>query len=299
MIIFNSKTILENITTNKSIIIFTVFLVVLLWGINFVVLKVALLEFNTYELVFYRLLATAIILSPFIKKTDRRDFIFLFLSAMALFLGHFIFLFLAIENTKNIASISLVLQLHIPFSLVLSWIFFQDTFNKIKTIGLIISFCGMIMLFYTPSMFDNITALFYGLVSAFSLGIYSIFVKKIKHISSFGIIAYIALISTPIAYIFMLINGDSFLDFLDIKNTSSWLSFLFATFGVSIIAHGLWAWLVKHQDISFITPFILLVPIVSTFFAWVMFDEILTVDFAITASIVVFGLLLVVLSKKK
>lgn len=288
----------DNLTTNKPLIIIAIFAVISLWGANFVVLKVALLEFNAYELLFYRIFVTAIILSPFIKKPDKRDFLFLLLSALALVIGHFIFLFLALKYTNNIASISLVTQLHVPFSLILSWIFFKDSFSKMQTMGLIISFIGIIILFYTPSMFDNIMPLFFGLISAFSLGVYAIFVKKIKHISSIGIIAYIALMSTPIAYIIMLINGDGFLDFLDIEKTSSWLSFLFATFGVSIIAHSLWAWLVKHQDISFISPFILLVPMVSVFFAWIIFDEVLTMDFAITSIIVIFGLLLIFLNKK-
>jgi len=288
---------LNDLTKNKPLILVAIFTVISLWGMNFVVLKIAFKEFNSYELLFYRILLIAIVLSPFIKKITKEDFLFLFLSAMALVLGHFVFLFLALEYTHNIASISLILQLHVPFSLILSWIFFNDKFSKMKTLGLAIAFFGIIMLFYTPSMFDNIVPLLFGLISAFSLGVYAICVKKIKHIHSLGIIAYIALIATPFAYVLLLINGDGFLDFLDIKETSSWLSFLFATFGVSLIAHGLWAWLVKHQDISFISPFILLVPVVSVFFAWVVFDEVLTIDFAITSIIVIFGLLLVFLNK--
>jgi O-acetylserine/cysteine efflux transporter len=294
----SKKKFFNKLHKNKVVVLLAIFLVVLLWGANFAIVKVAMVEFSAYELLFSRLFLASIILLPFVARVQKEDFLYLVVCALLLVAGHFLFLFLAINATTNISAVSLVLQLSVPFSLILSWILLKDALSLQKIIGLIIAFGGIILLFYSPSMFDNLIPLLLAMFSAFTIGLYFIFVKKIKSLSSLGLIAYISLISLPMTYTFMLINGDSISHILSIELTNSWLAFLYAAIGGAILGHGIWAWLARHQEISFISPFLLLIPLVTVVVSWVLFDEVITIDFIITGTIVVFGLFFVFISKK-
>ena len=64
------------------------------------------------------------------------------------------------------------------------------------------------------------------------------------------------------------------------------------------MGHGLWAWLVKHQSISLITPFLLLVPILAVALSAVFLNEIITFEFLLTSGIIIFGIFLVFMAKK-
>ncbi len=290
---------MQTIHLNKPLVLLAILSVVLIWGANFTILKVALNDFNPYELLFARLFLVSITLSPFISKIQKQEIKYILLCSLLLIGGHFMLLYLALEISTNVSAIALMLQLSVPFSLILASMFFKDHLTYTQSIGLIIAFVGIILLFYSPSMFNNITALMLGLLSAFCLGLYFIFSKKIKHLSPLEIIAYMSITALPLAYIAMILNDGSISHIMSIKPLSSWVSLLYATFLGTMLAHTIWAWLVRHQELSFISPFLLLIPLTTVGFSWVIVGEIITLDFIITATIVVAGLFLVFISRRR
>lgn len=283
---------------NKIFVLFCVLCVVLLWSGNFIFIKFVLKEFDIFTALFYRLLLVFLLLFPFVKKPEKKDFLFLILTSVVLVPGHYGLLFLSLKYTQSVGAISVVLQLAIPFSILLSWIIFADSPGKMRLAGLSIAFIGIIAMFYEPSSFENITALLIATASAFCLGIYFILVKKLKNLSSLSIIAYTSLFGLPFLYILMIFNNESIYSILEVRNKISWFSFFYTVIAGSILGHGLWAWLVKWQNISLISPFLLLVPMLAVFLSSIVFKESITIEFLLTASIIIFGILIVFMAKK-
>lgn len=283
---------------NRTFVLFCVLCVVLLWSGNFIFIKFVLKEFDVFTALFYRLLLVFLILFPFVKKPEKKDFLFLLLTSIVLVPGHYGLLFLSLKHTQSVGAISVVIQLAIPFSILLSWIIFADSPGKMRLTGLSIAFVGIIAMFYEPSSFKNITALLIGTASAFCLGLYFILVKKLKNLSSLSIITYTSLFGLPFLYIIMLFNDESLFSILEIKDKMSWFSFLYTVIAGSILGHGLWAWLVKWQSISLISPFLLSVPMFAVFLSAIVFKETITIEFLLTASIIILGIFLVFMAKK-
>lgn len=283
---------------NRTFVLFCVLCVVLLWSGNFIFIKFVLKEFDVFTALFYRLLLVFLILFPFVKKPEKKDFLFLLLTSIVLVPGHYGLLFLSLKHTQSVGAISLVIQLAIPFSILLSWIIFADSPGKMRLTGLSIAFVGIIAMFYEPSSFKNITALLIGTASAFCLGLYFILVKKLKNLSSLSLITYTSLLGLPFLYIIMLFNDESLFSILEIKDKMSWFSFLYTVIAGSILGHGLWAWLVKWQSISLISPFLLSVPMFAVFLSSIIFKETITIEFLLTASIIILGIFLVFMAKK-
>lgn len=281
-------------------VLFLVLFVILIWSVNFIAISYLVKEVEPYTALTFRFIAVSIILMPFLlKKQTIKDFIYLVLSSLALGPGHFGLLFMSIEYTKSLSGISILIQLAIPFSIILSWLLFKDKVSKLRLFGLIIAFIGMFFLLYNPDLLSSRKAFFIATASALCMGIYFILVKKIKNTSAFGIIAWTSFLSIPMMYVFMFLNNQSMNDFYNIELNTTIYSFFYVVIGSSILGHGIWAYLLKIEDISFLTPFLLLVPLFTSILSIVIFDEYLSIGFIISGTLLVFGVFLVFVSKNK
>ncbi len=287
-----------NLKNNKIFVLFCTISVVFLWSGNFIFIKFVLNEFDVYTALFYRLLLVFLILFPFVRKPKNKDLLFLLITTIVLVPGHYGLLFLSLKYTQSVGAISVVIQLAIPFSILLSWFLFADSPGKLRLSGLSIAFVGILIMFYKPSALNNITALLIACASAFCLGLYFVLIKKLKDLSSLSIIAYTSLFGLPFLYMLMIYNDESLLSILQIKNNISWFSFFYTVIAGSILGHGIWAWLVKWQNISFISPFLLLVPMIAVYLSALVFSENITIKFLMISSVIIFGIFLVFIAKK-
>lgn len=283
---------------NKWVIALSLLTVVVLWGANFIFIKLQLVDFTVFTALFFRMLFVAVILLPFVKRPNNKEFGVLLLTSLMLVPGHFGFLFLSLLNTTSVASMSVVIQVSIPFSVLLAWLLYNENPGRIRILGLAISFAGVVALFYDPAMFDNYLALGLVTISALCLGCYYVLVKKVTSLSPIGVIAYTSLIGSPFLLSFALLQGEDIGAFFEVTSSTSWVAFCFTVVGGSLIGHSAWAWLAKHQDISLISPFLLLVPVVASALSAVVFKETLSLAFIISASVILFGLLLVMVGKR-
>lgn len=284
---------------NKIFVLTMILFVVLLWAGNFISISFLVNEVDVFTALTLRLALVALVLSPFLlKPPSKSDFIYLLICTFVLVPGHFGFLFLSILHTKSVGGISVLIQLSIPFSILLSWIIFKDKPNKLRITGLVIAFIGIIFLLYDPSLFNSRNAFLLAIISAFCLGVYFICVKKLQNIKSMAVIAWTSLLGAPMMYALMLYTNNGIESVLTIENNSTYYAFLYTVIAGSILGHGLWAYLVKTQDISFISPFLLLVPMVAVILSAIILKEEITISFIITSTIIVFGIFLVFISSK-
>ena len=99
-------------------------------------------------------------------------------------------------------------------------------------------------------------------------------------------------------YVLMLLTNNSFDSIFDIQNNITYYSFIYTVIAGSILGHGIWAYLVQTQDISFISPFLLLVPMVAVILSAIVFNEEITLNFIITSVVIIFGIFIVFISSK-
>ncbi|WP_108061774.1 DMT family transporter [Poseidonibacter lekithochrous] len=286
------------ILDNKLYVLPLILFVILIWAGNFVSISYIVKEMDVFTALTLRLAMVAILLFPFLRRLpNQSDFLVLFLATTAIVPGHFGLLFLSILNTKSVGGISVLIQLSIPFSILFAWLLFKDRPSNLRIVGLLIAFTGIVFLLYDPSLLDSRNAFILAIGSAFCLGIYFIIIKKLKNVKSLAVIAWTSLLGSPMMYIFMFYTNNSFSSILEIQNTSTLVAFCYTVIAGSILGHGLWAYLVKTQDISFISPFLLLVPMFAVVLSSIFLNEEITFSFMITSSVIVFGIFLVFISK--
>ena len=289
-----------NSSISPIFVLTLVLFVILIWSVNFIAISYLVKEIDPYTSLTFRFIAVSIILLPFLlKKQTKKDFMYLFFSSIALGPGHFGLLFMSIEYTKSLSGISILIQLSIPFSILLSCILFKERLSKLRLLGLAIAFIGMFFLLYNPDFFSSRKAFFIATASAFCMGIYFILVKKIQKTSNFAIIAWTSFLSIPSMTIFMISSNQTMDVLFNIQYNTTIYAFFYVVIASSILGHGIWAYLLKIEDISFLTPFLLLVPFFTSVLSIVIFDEYVSMSFITSGMILLFGVFLVFISKKK
>ena len=82
-----------------------------------------------------------------------------------------------------------------------------------------------------------------------------------------------------------------------ITSIEVWGGFIYTVIGGSIFGHGLWAWLIKYKNISLISPLLLAVPVLTIALGAVIFNNIITTEFLLITSIIIFGIFLIFIAK--
>ena len=103
-------------------------LVVVIWGLNFVAVKTALATLPPFLLTSLRFAVTALILAPFIRPS-RAQLPAIALLGLLLGVGHFGLMFFGVAG-MDAATAAIVIELSIPFSAILAWVFFGEVLGR-------------------------------------------------------------------------------------------------------------------------------------------------------------------------
>ncbi len=269
--------------------------VVLIWGFNMLAIRVAVTEVPPLMMTTLRFALVSLILLPFapIPRGRIKDIALLSLTFGT---GHFAMLFLGLSMVE-VGPSAIVLQLGVPFSSLLAAVFFQDHLGLKRSLGMILSFGGVTLLFWDPSMTELRSPLLIVMLSAFMWAVANIQIKRIGAIGFAKLNGWMAIFATPQLLIFSLIFEDApFSTFL----SASWLAWeclLFTAIGSSLIAYGLWQHLLRSHDINQVAPLMLAGPVVGVLASVLLLGEQLTLLKLIGGVIALIGVGIIVIRR--
>ncbi|AXF86719.1 putative amino-acid metabolite efflux pump [Ephemeroptericola cinctiostellae] len=120
-------------------------LIVLIWGVNFVAIKIGLQHIPPFALGALRFAAVALPAVFFVAR-PRLPWRWLFAYALCISFGQFAFLFIGMRLGMPAGLASLVLQVSAPFTLIFSAYFFKESVKSHQIIGMLISAVGLVCL---------------------------------------------------------------------------------------------------------------------------------------------------------
>src|SRR5947208_3243097 len=126
----------------------------LLWGYQFVVIKVGVTEFPPLFFLALRFLAIALLLVPFVKKPTRQQFGPV--AAISIFLGGLNFGLFYVGLGLGSGSMSAVAyQLATPFTVLLAWPLLAERPSLTTSAGVLLAFVGVVVLAAEPGLSAN------------------------------------------------------------------------------------------------------------------------------------------------
>lgn len=271
----------------------------ILWGMSYVWTKIVFEYYEPFTTVFLRLLISSLVLILFIfifrkpKKIKKEHFKLFLISAI--FNPFLYFIGESFGLTYVSPTISAVIIATIPvFTPIAAFMFLKEKMNWINVLGLLISFCGIIVMILKKdfSLNADLIGILFLTGAVFAAVIYGILLKKLTvHYSSLTIIAYQntlgAIFFLPL---FLLFEFDTF---IAVKPNFELVSsiVLLAVFASSL-AYILYASTVRHIGISKANIYTNLIPVFTGICSYLILSE--RFDFAKIVGIlfVIFGVAL-------
>ena len=256
---------------------------VAVWGLSFIATKNALVEIKPEVIVFIRQILGILFLATVLLKQKRKfsinireqKWIFV-LSAIACF--HLWIQVTGLQWTTA-SHTGWIIGITPVFMVILGIIFFKEKISSLQTLGIIISFLGLIFL---VSKGDLTTLDFIKnkgdvliISSSVTWSFYSMVNKKVTInlspvLTTFYLFLIVAVIITPFT-----INKENISEVLRLS-VSGWGSILFLGIFCSGIAYTLWAQALNEMSASRVGAFLYIEPFVTFFGAWLLLHEHIT-----------------------
>lgn len=265
------------------------------WGLNLVVTRWVVADAGVPPLFFaaMRFAGIALVLFWFLRPIPK-NLGTLFLIAMGMGAVHFAFLFMGLANAEA-SSVSVVGQLGVPFSTLMSMAFLGEVVGWRRGLGIMLAFAGAILIAVDPNTFQLSFGLLYVVFAALVASGAGILMKRMPSISALQMQAWIGLFSfAPLFAVSGLLESDkdgwgAFIE----GGWLVWAATAFAVLGVSVFGHGGFYSLIKKYDISLLSPLTLMTPVWGVVLSIVLLGEVLTLQLVVGAAISLGGVFVI------
>lgn len=258
-------------------------LVVVVWGLNFVVIKLGLHNMPPLMLAGLRF---ALVAFPAMLVVARPKVPLRLLLGYGLTIsfGQFAFLFCAIKYGMPAGLASLVLQAQAFFTIILGACVFGERLQAKQLAGIALAVFGVLVLAQASLNGQHVALLGFmlTLAAAFSWACGNIFNKKIMQLPSrpsvMSLVVWSALIPViPFMVASLILDGPAIMlqSLVDIDLVTM-LSLVYLAFVATIVGYGIWGTLLGRYETWRVAPLSLLVPVVGMGSAALLLDETLT-----------------------
>jgi O-acetylserine/cysteine efflux transporter len=265
--------------------------VIFIWALNFIVAKVGVAEIPPLFLLALRFGLVAGLLAPFLKPLSGNWKPMLTLSIV---LGglHFGLMFTGLQRV-DAGPAAIAIQLTVPFSAVLAWSVYGERLGALQIIGLVVAFAGVYALSGDPARPSD--PLYFGLVvsGALAWAIANILIKRLVAVPPMVLNAWLAVMAAPqlLAMSALLESGQW--QAIAEAGWRGWGAIVYMAVGASIIAYGLWYYLLGKYEVNRVVPLTLLAPVFAIFLAAGLLDEPLTHTVIVGGGVTILGVAMI------
>ena len=278
-------------------------LVVLAWGINFVVIKWGLDELPPMLLGALRFALVAFPCVLFVRP-PKLPLKWLLAYGVTISFGQFALLFSAMYVGMPAGLASLVLQAQALFTLIFALFFLGERLHLQQVIALLIAAAGLILLGYqSPSSAMTVMGFALTIAAAASWGLGNIVNRKIGLLGSVNLLSLVvwSALIPPLPFLMLsywLEGPEVILSSLSNIGYQTILAVLYLAAIATIFGYSSWAYLLKHYPASQVAPLTLMVPVVGLLSAWLLLGETLSLLQTLGIALVMAGLLVNVFGHK-
>ncbi|MBL8021497.1 MAG: EamA family transporter [Leptospirales bacterium] len=240
--------------------------VTLIWGTNFVVIKVGLGDFPPLMFATLRFVFSAL---PWIGFIKRPNVSWQWLGLYGFCIGgQFGFLFLAIQSSISPGLASLVVQMQVFFTIGLSVFLFNERIRVPAMVGMGLAAMGLGLIAFNIDATVTPVGMALVLLAAFCWGCSNLVVKKasaasIERIDMLGFMVWSSVFAIPPLLILSLVFEGQSLDMQSLQSAHlhSWFALAWQVLGNTLFGYAAWNWLLARHQAATVTPYALMIPI--------------------------------------
>jgi O-acetylserine/cysteine efflux transporter len=251
-----------------------IFLVMMIWGFNFVVVKWGLGLMPPFTFVALRFMVVAAMLLPFIKLPQR----WRALVGLSVTLGilHFSLMFTGMKHV-DASTAAIAVQLQVPFAALLAAYFFKDRIGWRRMLGMLIAFGGVALIAGEPRFANGYLPLALVIAAACVWSFANIQIKKMGDaIDVMALNGWIATLAFPQLLIVALLVEGNPLETVPWDHWGVWGVLAYQSVLVTLIGYGVWYRMMRTFPVNQVMPFTLLIPLFGVMSGILFLEEPLT-----------------------
>lgn len=273
-------------------------LVSLCWGGNYVAARISLDVIPPFLLLLLRFTIVAVLLLPFSKRPQVPWWNLALLSFLLAVL-HFGLMFFSMWYGLSVSGTIVAGQLGVPFSCLLGSIFFNDRLGRWRSLGMLVAFIGVVIIAGSPQITAAFGAFLIGCFASLAWGTANVWMKHIGKVPILPLLAWMSLFAVPQFALLTLLFEQDQLAAIARAGWQQWAAISYTVVFSTLVAYGLWYWLLKHFPVSQVTPFNLLVPVFGLAIAHEFYAEPLTMQFIVGTSLTMLGVAIIIFRRPK
>jgi O-acetylserine/cysteine efflux transporter len=252
-------------------------LVILVWGVNFAVIKVGLAGVPPLLLGALRFMLAAFPALLFFKapKVPLRLYL---VFGLTMSVGQFAFLFSAIHVGMPSGLASLVLQSQSFFTLVLTVLWLRERWQGNQLAGLLLAAGGLVLIGSAHGASMPLLGFLLTVAAAAMWACGNLVSRAVGRYGPMNQLAFVVWASLvpplPLLALSGLIEGpDAIAAALQGFSWASFASVAYLAWAATLFGYGVWTYLLARYPVNRIAPFTLLVPLVGLTTGWIAFGE--------------------------
>lgn len=265
------------------------FIVSIVWGVNFVVMKIGLDHLSPFLFVAMRFAIVFVLMFPWLRIVKGHMWLIL---GVALCLGgvHFAFVIMGLDLAENITSIIIIVQMHVPLTLIMAHFFLREKLSYWRGGGILIAFMGILIISFDPAIMNERIAIIIIFMATLFYSVGSVLMRKLQNVGVFNIQAWTAIFAAPILLCLSLYTETGQIDQIMTMDRVGWSAVFYTAVLSSVVGYGGMNFLLKRHPVTLIAPILLSTPIFATVAAVIVLDESLTPRFLVGAGFTMVGL---------
>ena len=194
---------------------------------------------------------------------------------------------------------ALVVQLEVPFLVIIGAVVFGEKTGLRKWIGIIIAFSGVGMIAGEPKLGAAWLSLLMVAGGAFSWSVGQAMVRGLKDIGGMTVTAWVAVFATPQLFVMSFIFEGNHIATIASADWFVWSAVLYLGLVMTVVGYGMWYTLVRKHPVSLIAPFLLMLPVFSVAGGVLFLGERLTTQVMIGGVVVVAGVAIILFDRPR
>lgn len=245
-----------------------------IWGVNFVIVKIGLNEIPPITLCVLRFFFVSIPLIFFIPK-PKISWKYIISYGLITFALQFIFLFAGIAAGVAPGIAALITQSQVFFAIFFAYIFAHQRIGRWQIMGAIVSFSGIAVISLHHDGNCTLSGLILLLVGAVLWGLGNVISTRLRDINMLSLVIWSSFVAILPTFAAALIFESPLQIILHPQQLHglSFLSLAYITLLSTHFGYTSWSWLCSRYPIAIITPFALLSPIIAVCCSSLLFHE--------------------------
>ena len=203
-------------------------------------------------------------------------------------------------NIIDASSAVLLVQLEVPFGILIAFFLLKEIPSIKNIIGLVIAFFGVFILTGAPNLEGKYFGVLLTLSGAFTWSLGAVMAKPLsKKIGAFALMTWLCVFSGPLLILISTVVNGNPIQYILSANFYSWLTVIYLGFFMQPIAYGAWYYVLSKYPVNKVMPVLLLLPMTGFITAIFLLGEEPPKQVFLGGVIIVFGVGMILFGKSK